>query len=230
LAALGAAENENACITAHSTGSAKRSASAEKALMQGKLEQVKKDMQMIRAAESSMVWDMQREVKQQKEEDEREEARQIMEWREQMVTGLREGMEERTGEQTIRELMESKDYQEFKRDWRKAMKQKEQEENREQLEKKMEEARFQQELHAAAVAESHTQLADRREEEHDLREIKLAEQARERDQGEQERIDELQRELNFKLNQLIMAKENALKSLHLVKAKHRMTAAGRRQG
>jgi len=198
--------------------------------MQGKLEQVKKDMMMIRAAESSMMWDMQREEKQIKEEEEREEARQIMEWREQMVSGLREGMEERTREQKIRELLESKDYQEFKRDWKRATKQKEQEENRESLEKNMEEARFKQELQAAAAVDAHTLRADRTEEQQELKDIKLAEQAREREQGEQDRIDELQRELNFKLNQLIAAKENALKSLHFVKAKHRTTTAGRRQG
>lgn len=228
MAALGAAENESACIAAHPNGSAKRSASAEKALMQEKLEQVKKDMQMIRAAESSMTWEMLREEKQMQEEEVREEARQIMEWREQMATGLREEKEERNREQKIRELLESKDYQEFKRDWRKAMKQKEQEDNREQLEKKMEAARFKQELHDAAVAEAHMQLADRSEDQHELRNIRLAEQTRKKEQGEQDRIDELQRELNFKLNQLIAAKENALKSLHFVKAKHRTTTAGRR--
>jgi len=230
LVALGAAENESDIVSALPSGSAKRSASAEKALIQGQLEQVKKDMQMIRAAESSMVWDMQREEKQIKEEEEREEARQIMEWRNEMVSGLREEMEERTREQKIRELLESKDYQEFKRDWKKAIKQKEQEENREQLEKKNEEARFKQELQAAAVEDKHMHLADRSEDQQELRDIKLAEQAREKEQGEQERIDELQRELNFKLNQLIAAKENALKSLHFVKAKHKSATAGRRQG
>merc|ERR1719446_733861 len=88
--------------------------------MKGKLDQRKKEVQQIRALESQLRWDLQREERRQTKEEKLEEARQIMEWREAQVVGMKEYVEEKTREQRVKDLMESKEFQEFKREWKQA--------------------------------------------------------------------------------------------------------------
>ncbi|CAE8630045.1 unnamed protein product [Polarella glacialis] len=85
------------------------------AVMRQKLEQEKKEVQQIRGLESQLKWGMEREERRQTDSERLEEARKIMEWREAQAIGMKEYVEEMTREQRIQDLLESKDFQEFKR-------------------------------------------------------------------------------------------------------------------
>merc|ERR1712039_737224 len=88
--------------------------------MGGQLTKEKKEAQQLKALESQLLWDMDREERKMTEAEKREEAREIMEWREKFVGGLNEHAAEISKEQRIQDLMESKDFQEFKRAWKEA--------------------------------------------------------------------------------------------------------------
>merc|ERR1712217_606919 len=130
----------------------------------GQYNQAKKEVQQIRALESQLMWDMDREERKQTEAERREEAREIMEWRESQAVGMKEYVEQKTKEERIQELMESKDFQEFKREWKEAKRKDDLEWIKERLEQGMDQAAWNAELQRAAMAERQEECVDRLEE------------------------------------------------------------------
>jgi len=198
--------------------------------MKGKLEQAKKEVQQIRSIESQLKWDLQREERRQTEEEKREEARQIMEWREAQVVGMKEYVEEKTREQRIQDLMESKEFQQFKREWKAATRQDEVERAKEQLAEDMEYSHWQAELQRAAMADRQLMNSERYDSYQDLREIKLNEQQREKVQVEEDRAHEVHLEVSHKVNQMAAEKEELLRSLQLLRARHKVPVGKAKAG
>lgn len=199
---------------------------AEMKELRSKLDQEKKEVRDIRALESQLRWNIQREEKRQTVEEAREEARQIMEWREEQAIGMREYEEEKSREQRIQELMESKDFQEFKREWRQAMKEKAMQDNREQLDEDMQFAEGQADLKRAVAAEDQVVCLDHAGEMQDLREIKVNERKREQVQVEQDRAHEQHLEITHKVNQISSEKEKLLRSLQLMQTRQKVPVRG----
>jgi len=194
-----------------------------------KIEHLKKEILRIRAEESQLIRDMERKQRQTQEREAKGEARQYTEWREQLALGLKQGLEERYKEQRMRELEDAKDFQNFKRDAKKAIREKEQEKQREQLAMNLENAQFRHDRELAVAAGDKLVLADRIDTQQELRDLRLAEATRLKEREQQERIEEEHLELGFKVKQFEAAREKALRSLQASESSHRHMPLARRR-
>jgi len=190
--------------------------------MRGKLDQTKKEVQQIRALESQLRWDLQREERRQTQEEKLEEARQIMEWREAQVAGMREYVEEKTHEQRVKDLMESKEFQEFKREWKQATRQDEMDRAKVQLEEDMDQARWQADLQRAAMADRQAANLERFDDLKEVREIKQNEQFREKVQEEDDRAQEIHLAVAHQVSQMSAEKEELLRSLQMLRGRQKL--------
>merc|ERR1712151_1256333 len=197
-------------------------------LMKGQYNQAKKEVQQIRALESQLMWDMDREERKQTEAEKREEAREIMEWRESQAVGMKEYVEQKTKEERIQELMESKDFQEFKREWKEAKRKDDLEWIKERLEQGMDQAAWNAELQRAAMAERQEEVVDRLEECQDMRDIKANEEMQKKVQIEQDRSHEAHLEMAHKVNQISAEKAELLKNLEMLRSRQKVPAGSNR--
>lgn len=191
------------------------------ASMRTKLEQEKKEIKQMRALESQLKWNMDREERRQTAEERQEEARQIMEWREEQAKDMKEYVEEKAREQRIQDLLESKDYQHFKREWKQAVRLEEIEHIKEQLEKGMDNAHWQIELQKALALDRQLALQEKFEASEELRELKEKERVREKASQENERAHELALDFAFQANQISAEKEELLRNLALMRQQQR---------
>eukprot|EP00930_Biecheleria_cincta_P095557 TRINITY_DN87506_c0_g1_i1.p1 TRINITY_DN87506_c0_g1~~TRINITY_DN87506_c0_g1_i1.p1 ORF type:complete len:792 (+),score=168.06 TRINITY_DN87506_c0_g1_i1:121-2496(+) len=191
------------------------------ASMRMKLEQEKKEIKQMRALESTLKWNMDREERRQTAEERQEEARQIMEWRESQATAMKEYVEDQSREQRVQDLLESKEYQHFKREWKQAVRLEEIEHIKEQLEKDMDNAHWQVELQKAIAIDRQLALQEKLEAAEELRELKEKERVREKASQENERAHELALDFAFQANQISAEKEELLRNLQFMRQQQR---------
>jgi len=194
------------------------------ASMRRRLDQEKKEVKQIRGLQSQLKWGMEREEKRQTEEERREEARKIMEWRESQATGMREYVEEKSREQRIQELLESKDFQEFKREWKQALRTEEIERIRQQLEEDMDNAHWQVELQKAIVLDRQMTLQERQEAADELRELREREKQKEKAQQQEDRAHDIALDFAHQASQISAEKEELMRNLQLLRAQSRQKA------
>jgi len=186
--------------------------------MKTKLDQGKREANQLRSLENQLRWDLDREEKKQTQEEIREEARQIMEWREAQATELKEYVAGKTKEQRIQELLASKEYQEFKREWKQAIRQQDLQRIKEALANDMEFARWQAELKESIDAERLTLQIDRYEEVQELREIRRSELERQKVETQENRALDEHLEVSHKVNQVSAEKEDLLRTLQYMRS------------
>lgn len=119
------------------------------AAMRSRLDQEKREVRQIKSLESQLKWGLQREERRQTEEERREEARLIMEWRDRQAKEMKDFVEEKSREQRVQELLQSKEYQVFKREWKQATRKDEIEQIKAQLAEGMDNAHWKLELQRA---------------------------------------------------------------------------------
>jgi hypothetical protein len=182
------------------------------------LEETQREMREIKALESQIGWEMHREEKAQVVNEKKEAEKDIMEWRNQLASGLKEFAESKAFEQKIEDLGASKEFQEFKRD----RKQVDKEENlqliKEQYEADTEFSQMQAEIAKTAALDRHAMNLEHLEEIQVLREVKIQEKVQEKTTEEQERA--LEQRLNFKhqATQLRSQKEEMLRNLQMLRS------------
>eukprot|EP00933_Yihiella_yeosuensis_P023308 TRINITY_DN18151_c2_g1_i1.p1 TRINITY_DN18151_c2_g1~~TRINITY_DN18151_c2_g1_i1.p1 ORF type:complete len:786 (+),score=181.57 TRINITY_DN18151_c2_g1_i1:67-2424(+) len=233
VATLGSSSGANGTVSVASNGyhiNPAQPTAGDFAAMRVKIEQEKKEVQQIKAIQSQLKWDIEREEKRQTAEERSEEARKIMEWREAQEKGMREYVEEKTREQRVQELLENKDFQVFKREWKQAMRNEEIERIKEQLAEDLDNAHWKVELQKAIAIDRQAQLQDRLDESEELRQIKQDERVREKAQQEEERTHELALEFVHQANQVASEKEELLRSLSLLRAAQKAPAGGNKAG
>jgi len=194
--------------------------------MRRRLDQEKKEVKQIRALQSQLKWGLEREEKRQTEEERREEARKIMEWRESQATGMREYVEEKSREQRIQELLESKDFQEFKREWKQALRTEEIERIRQQLEEDMDNAHWQVELQKAIVLDRQLTLQERQEAADELRELREREKQKEKAQQQEDRAHDIALDFAHQASQISAEKEELMRNLQLLRARQKAPTGG----
>jgi len=194
--------------------------------MRHHLDKEKKEVRQIRSMESQVKWDMYREERCQTEEERREEARQIMEWRDREAKEMREYVEGKSREQRSLELMESKEYQEFKRAWKQAMRKQEIERIKVQLAENMDNAQWRVELQKAVEMDRQLALQENMEAQQELREIKEKERQREKVVQDEERVHGLALEYAHQAHQISTEKEALLRSLALLRERQKAPVAG----
>eukprot|EP00440_Ansanella_granifera_P029704 gb/GFBE01032265.1/.p1 GENE.gb/GFBE01032265.1/~~gb/GFBE01032265.1/.p1 ORF type:complete len:750 (+),score=126.72 gb/GFBE01032265.1/:1-2250(+) len=196
------------------------------ATMRVRLEQEKKEVKQIRALESQLKWGLEREEKRQTEEERREEARQIMEWRDSQAKDMKEYVEEKTREQRVQDLMESKQFQEFKREWKQAKRAEEIERIRVQLAEDMDNAHWQVQLQQALELDRQLALQERLEAAEELRELKEKERAREKEKQNEERAHDLALDYAHQAYQINAEKEELMRNLQLLRTRMKAPVAG----
>lgn len=185
--------------------------------MRENIEKQCKELLVLKGLESLLRWDIQREEKRQTEEEQREEAMQIMEWREVQQIGMKNFVEEKTKDQRIQELLESKDYQEFKREWKAAMRRQELERIKEELAKHMDEAQWRAELQRLLETERQVLCQENMANMQELREIRQEEHRKEKAQQDDERVLEIQLDIEDQANQVALERAELMKNLHLLR-------------
>jgi len=216
----------SAAATAETEGTSGAAATI-RAEMNAKIEQMKMEILRIRAEESHLIRDMERRQRQKQEEEAKDEARQITEWREQLAMGMKQGLEEKSREQRVRELEDAKDFQQFKRDIKMIMREREQEGQREQLAINLDHARFRNDQQLAVAASDKLVLTDNINTQQELRNLRLAETIRQKECEQQERAEEAHLELDFKVKQMVAARNKALRSLQVSECSKHMPLARR---
>ncbi|CAJ1377144.1 unnamed protein product [Effrenium voratum] len=191
-----------------------------------RLDREKKEVRQIKALESQIKWDMQREETRQTELERREEARQIMEWRDQEVREMREYVEGKSREQRALELLESKEYQQFKRDWKQAKRKEEIERIKVQLAEDQDNAKWRIELQRALEADRRLLLQEAAEAQEELKELKEKERQKEKFMQEEERAHDIALEYAHQAQQISSEKEALLRSLALLKERSKTSVAG----
>jgi len=196
------------------------------AIMRRRLDQEKSELKQIRALQSQLKWGMEREEKRQTEEERREEARKIMEWRESQATGMKEYVEEKSREQRVQELLESKDYQEFKREWKQALRTEEIERIREQLAEDMDNSHWQVELQKAIALDRQLALQEQKEAADELRELREQEKQKEKVRQQEDRAHDIALDYAHQASQISAEKEELMRNLQLLRARQKVPAGG----
>eukprot|EP00931_Biecheleriopsis_adriatica_P023983 TRINITY_DN15036_c0_g1_i1.p1 TRINITY_DN15036_c0_g1~~TRINITY_DN15036_c0_g1_i1.p1 ORF type:complete len:804 (-),score=171.27 TRINITY_DN15036_c0_g1_i1:53-2464(-) len=195
------------------------------ASMRIQLEQEKKEVKQIRALESQLKWGLEREERRQTEEERREEARAIMEWRETQAKEMKDYVDEKSREQRIQDLMESKQFQEFKREWKQAVRAQEIERIKAQLAEDMDNAHWQVELQKAIAADRQLALQERLEAAEELRELKEKEKVRQKVQQDEERAHDLVLDYAHQANQISAEKEELLRNIQMLRSRQKAPAS-----
>lgn len=190
------------------------------------LDKEKKEVRQMKGIESQLKWDMYREERSQTEEERREEARQIMAWRDREAKEMREYVEGKSRDQRAIELMESKEYQEFKRAWKQAMRKEEIERIKVQLAENMDNAQWRVDLQKAVEIDRQLALQENMEAQQELRELKEKDRQREKVMQDEERARDLALEYAHQAQQISTEKEALLRSLALLRERQKAPVAG----
>jgi hypothetical protein len=182
------------------------------------IEETQKEMRQIRALESTIMWNLEREEKKQVEEEKREAAVDIMEWREQLACGLKEADEERSRQKLVQDLYASKEFQEFKRDAKQVLKEADIQHIKEQYQADVEHSQMQAELAKHAVMDRHATVLENLEGIEVLREVKENERVRTKKEQEQERARDQRLNFNHKHKQLRDEKQDLLRNLQQLRS------------
>ncbi|CAE8723063.1 unnamed protein product, partial [Polarella glacialis] len=122
------------------------------------------------------------------------------------------------------DLLESKDFQEFKREWKQAIRTEEIERIKAQLAVDMDNAHWQVELQKAILADRQSVLQERLEDSEELREIRQNERLREKASQEGERAHEQVLDFAHKAYQISSEKEELMRNVQLLRARQKVPA------
>jgi len=182
------------------------------------VEETKKEVREIRAIEAQMKWNMDREDKKEHELERKVEDEEIRDWRWQQTEEMRAYVEEKTQEIRATELMESKDYQEFKREKKAEAKEDEIQFNKEVYEQDLENAAQRLELVRETAERDQEVLAERLESTLHVKDHRQQEKAKEANEQEEERLWEQSMAMRAMAEELAREKAALLESLELTKA------------
>jgi len=196
------------------------------AAMRSRLDQEKREVRQIKSLESQLKWGLQREERRQTEEERREEARLIMEWRDRQAKEMKDFVEEKSREQRVQELLQSKEYQVFKREWKQATRKDEIEQIKAQLAEGMDNAHWKLELQRAVELDRQLALQETMESQQEMKELRERERQHEKTVQLQDRAHDLALEYAHQASQISSEKEELLRSLALLRQRQKLPVTG----
>ncbi|CAE7818517.1 unnamed protein product [Symbiodinium sp. CCMP2592] len=179
------------------------------AAMRSRLDQEKREVRQIKSLESQLKWGLQREERRQTEEERREEARLIMEWRDRQAKEMKDFVEEKTREQRVQELLQSKEYQVFKREWKQAARKDEIEQIKAQLAEGINNAHWKLQLQRAVELDRQLALQETMESQQEMKELREKERQHEKTVQLQDRAHDLALEYAHQASQISSEKEES---------------------
>lgn len=197
-------------------------------LMKKQLEETRKEVREIRAIESKMRWDMQREEKLDVMLEQKANEDEVRDWRWQQSDEMKAYIAEKEAATRATELQESKTYQEFKREHKLTEKEREQQYIHEMYLQDVENASWRAELSKAMYEKEKEIVADRLSDVQHLRDYKADHKLMEKAQEEEERAIEQNLEMASLAQQLAKEKEELLQSLQYARQCTKKPLAGGR--
>lgn len=193
-----------------------------------KLEQARKEVREIRNLESQIKWNMQRQEKKEVDEEKKAVDDDIRDWRYQQHEEMKEFVSQKEKEQKLTELAESKDYQEYKRLRKQMEREEEQRYIQECYLQDREQAEWNAELQKQIIEEQKGLLEEKAEDVMEIKELKVAEKIRNKEQEVQDRLLEQTIEMDYASRQLQSEREALLQSLEYARSRQNAAVLGGR--
>lgn len=185
------------------------------------IDDTKKEVRDIRSLEAQMRWNMAREEAKQVEGETKEKENEIRDWRWRQSDEMKEYVAEREQATKVEELEESRDYQQFKREYKTVMKDAEQQEITEEYLQDMENASWRADLARMEMERERELVVEKVDGVKELQEIKKQEKITVKMQEEEERQFEQNIEMERMAKELAREREQLLASLQLTRAAQR---------
>lgn len=185
------------------------------------IDDTKKEVREIRSLETQMRWNMAREEAKQVEGEEKEKENEIRDWRLRQSDEMKEHIAEREHAIKVEELEESRDYQQFKREYKAVTKDAEQQAITEEYLQDMENASWRADLARMEMERERDLVVEKVDGVKELQEIKKQEKIAVKMQEEEERQFEQNLEMERMAKELAREREQLLASLQLTRAAQR---------
>lgn len=182
------------------------------------LEETKKEVREIRSVEAQMKWNLAREEKKEKVIEKQEEETEIRDWRWRQSQEMKDFVEEKAQEVKVVELQESRDFQEFKREFKTNIKQEDLKHIQEVYETDVENAAWRAEQAHQALAQDKEVVLERVVDVQQLKEAKVQQKLQEKAEADEVRALEQTLEMAKLARDLAREKEQLLESLELTRA------------
>lgn len=164
-----------------------------------------------------MKWNMQREEKQEKVAKKKDEEEEIMEWRAMESTEMSQYLAEKQHDINLVELQESKEFQEFKRECKAAVKEESLKSIEEQYINHKENSLWNVDLAKAVNEQTKEIIADRLDNRKEIQEIEKRRREQSKIEQEEDRVMQMNVEMQNMAKQLQLEKEALLQSLEHVR-------------
>eukprot|EP00747_Dinoflagellata_sp_TGD_P166423 gnl/TRDRNA2_/TRDRNA2_189185_c0_seq1.p1 gnl/TRDRNA2_/TRDRNA2_189185_c0~~gnl/TRDRNA2_/TRDRNA2_189185_c0_seq1.p1 ORF type:complete len:781 (-),score=176.42 gnl/TRDRNA2_/TRDRNA2_189185_c0_seq1:79-2421(-) len=195
--------------------------------LQKELETAKKEVRQMRTLESQLKWGMLREEKQTLQEEKLQADQEIMQWRQEQATGMKLYTEQLARETLANDLIESKDFQLFKRECKQADKEEELRRIRDEYEVDCEYAHWRADLAKSVMAERQQQIMQNLDGLQEMKTIQENEKLREKVEIEEERSRDARLTMAHKRNQVLAEKEELMRTLQIMRNCQRLPVGGK---
>lgn len=185
------------------------------------LEQTRKEVKDIRTLEAQMLWNMTRDEKKERITEQKAATDEIRDWRWKQADEMKAYVSELDHEVFVRELEESKEFQEFKRERLKELLDEEQKFIHEVYLNDVEYAAWRAELARAAFRREQALVAEKVQDVQLIRELKVERHQVEKANAEMERGLEQTLELQKLAKQMAEEKQKLMQSLEYTRSCHR---------
>jgi len=194
------------------------------------LEEKKKEVREIRAIESKMKWNMQREERKDTVHQAKAVEEDIRDWRWHQSDEMKAYVEEKALQTKLGDLQESKEFQEFKREIKALEKEEDQQYITEMYLQDVENASWRTELAHIVGQRDKEIIADRREDVQHFKDFKLDQRLQEKVEEEEHRAIEQSLEMANLTRQLEKEKEQLLQSLQFTRQCNKKPLVGNGSG
>uniref|UniRef100_A0A7S1AAX8 Uncharacterized protein n=1 Tax=Noctiluca scintillans TaxID=2966 RepID=A0A7S1AAX8_NOCSC len=191
------------------------------------LEETKKEVREIRSIESQIRWNMHREEKKEKHAEEQADDSDLMDWRWKQSDEMKAAVAEKMQVEREVDLVNSKAFQEFKRERRALLREEELDHIQEAYLQDRENALWRAEYAKAVWSRDKEVIADRVQDVNDVKEIRNIQRLREKEDEENDRAMEQTLEMANLARELTREKERLLESLQFTRQAQRLPHANK---
>jgi len=192
------------------------------------LKETEKEIRELRALESQMRWNMAREEVKDKVQEKAAAEEEIRDWRRKQIEQTKEYEAEKAQQARVEELVDSKDFQEFKREAKLVGKDEELRAIQEEYQRNIENAQFRAEAAREIYEKDKEVVTVHAEDVQHLREYKKEQKVQEKVKEEEGRVLEQSLEMANVAKELAREKEKLLQSLEYVRSCQKTVPLGRR--
>lgn len=192
------------------------------------LKETEKEIRELRALESQMRWNLAREEVKDKVQEKAAAEEEIRDWRRKQFEQMKEYELEKAQQAKVEELVDSKGFQEFKREAKLVGKEEELRAIQEEYQKNIENAQFRAEAAKEVYEKDKEVVTVHAEDIQHLREFKKEQKQQEKVKEEETRVMEQSLEMASVARELAKEKEKLLQSLEYVRSCQKTVPLGRR--